>query len=575
MDFRSIVTAIFKFSKIIIFISVGFRMKRSGQIFIYLIIVVALCLSGCLQQGPSTNRSSITAPTASANYASSNQTSANPAPMNMNASSGLSPNAAIIYLMAKNMAFNESAITVPAGANVTVYFDNQDSGTPHNFAVYDSGAASQTIFQGKIINGPAKITYIFTAPDQPGNYIFRCDVHPTIMTGRFIVQPSGAAPSAGVSRSSASSQAQNTGAQTQNMQAMKMSASVSIKDFAFDPSTITVPAGTTVIWTNLDTVPHTVTDTKGKFDSGIMGQGNVFNYTFTDPGTYSYYCTIHPYMKGQVVVTPYGGPYPQSEIQTAVPISTTSPQPFTRITVDLLAKDMSFDKDNLTAIAGAQVNIDFFNLDVGVPHNFAVYANSEAKTVIYQGPVIIGPKQITYTFNAPVDPGIYFFRCDIHPKVMTGNFYVVSKDNLLYPMPGSASQMQPEAAPSQNMTAVRSGSQSAAVDLAAENIAFDKGTITVPAGAKVAINFNNKDSGVPHNFAVYTDSSANTAIFKGNIITGPARTTYTFTAPDKPGTYFFRCDLHPVQMTGQFVVESAGTTQKANASEANASSMNM
>ncbi len=80
-------------------------------------------------------------------------------------------------------------------------------------------------------------------------------------------------------------------------------------------------------------------------------------------------------------------------------------------------------------------------------------------------------------------------------------------------------------------------------------------TITVKAGAPVTVNFNNKDSGIPHNFSVYTNSSATTAIFTGQIVTGPATTTYTFNAPSSPGTYFFRCDVHPTIMTGQFIVQ--------------------
>ncbi|WP_332450738.1 cupredoxin domain-containing protein [Methanoculleus sp.] len=99
------------------------------------------------------------------------------------------------------------------------------------------------------------------------------------------------------------------------------------------------------------------------------------------------------------------------------------------------------------------------------------------------------------------------------------------------------------------------GGQATTVDLTAQNIAFDKSTITVPAGAQVTVNFDNKDNGVPHNFAVYTDSSASQNIFRGDTVTGPATTTYTFTAPSEPGTYFFRCDVHPEAMTGDFVVQ--------------------
>jgi plastocyanin len=94
-----------------------------------------------------------------------------------------------------------------------------------------------------------------------------------------------------------------------------------------------------------------------------------------------------------------------------------------------------------------------------------------------------------------------------------------------------------------------------AVDLTAKNLAFSLQTITVAAGNEIMINFSNQDSGVPHNFAVYTDSTASKAIFVGQIITGPDTTTYAFTAPTKPGSYFFRCDVHPTMMTGTFVVQ--------------------
>ena len=92
------------------------------------------------------------------------------------------------------------------------------------------------------------------------------------------------------------------------------------------------------------------------------------------------------------------------------------------------------------------------------------------------------------------------------------------------------------------------------ISLVAQGMAFDKSTITVSPGASVTINFNNKDS-VAHNFALYTDSSASPpAIFQGQIITA-STTTYKFTAPTTPGTYFFRCDVHPTMMTGNFIVQ--------------------
>ncbi len=83
--------------------------------------------------------------------------------------------------------------------------------------------------------------------------------------------------------------------------------SAEIKNFTFDPAAITVPAGTTVTWTNHDPVPHTVTSASGIFDSGVVDQGENFSYVFHDPGTYDYYCMIHPHMKAKVIVTPTDG----------------------------------------------------------------------------------------------------------------------------------------------------------------------------------------------------------------------------------------------------------------------------
>lgn len=80
-------------------------------------------------------------------------------------------------------------------------------------------------------------------------------------------------------------------------------------DFAFQPVTLQVTAGTTVVWDNDDTMPHTVTSganrtADGKFDSGDLQPGRTFSYTFTKPGVYPYYCVYHPTMNGTVVVRP-------------------------------------------------------------------------------------------------------------------------------------------------------------------------------------------------------------------------------------------------------------------------------
>src|SRR5690348_14190599 len=78
--------------------------------------------------------------------------------------------------------------------------------------------------------------------------------------------------------------------------AQASSAGVTIVDFAFQPSYITVPAGTTVTWYNAGAAPHTVTSSDGFFDSGTIGSGGSFSVTFSSPGTYNYACAIHPMM---------------------------------------------------------------------------------------------------------------------------------------------------------------------------------------------------------------------------------------------------------------------------------------
>lgn len=79
---------------------------------------------------------------------------------------------------------------------------------------------------------------------------------------------------------------------------------VSITNFAFSPGTITVKAGTTVVWTNKDQDAHTVTATSHAFGSQPLNTGDTFRHAFASPGTYSYLCTIHPFMTATVVVTP-------------------------------------------------------------------------------------------------------------------------------------------------------------------------------------------------------------------------------------------------------------------------------
>lgn len=77
---------------------------------------------------------------------------------------------------------------------------------------------------------------------------------------------------------------------------------VTIQNYAFSPATISVPVGATVTWVNNDPVAHTASSDTGAWDSGVIGPGASYSHTFTQAGTFTYHCHIHPFMMGVVMV---------------------------------------------------------------------------------------------------------------------------------------------------------------------------------------------------------------------------------------------------------------------------------
>jgi plastocyanin len=78
---------------------------------------------------------------------------------------------------------------------------------------------------------------------------------------------------------------------------------VSIHNFTFNPQTVTVKAGTTVTWTNKDDIPHGIAATNNAFKrSQALDTDDSYSFTFTTPGTYQYFCYVHPHMTGTIVV---------------------------------------------------------------------------------------------------------------------------------------------------------------------------------------------------------------------------------------------------------------------------------
>jgi plastocyanin len=124
--------------------------------------------------------------------------------------------------------------------------------------------------------------------------------------GRGTATPAGAQPAPVSIPPSAMPMAMPSGgtAATAPTAAPVATSAVTIDNFAFAPKAVTVKVGSTVTWTNRDEEPHTVRAEDGSFKSGTLaGNNTTFSHMFTAPGTFTYHCSIHPYMTGTVEVT--------------------------------------------------------------------------------------------------------------------------------------------------------------------------------------------------------------------------------------------------------------------------------
>ncbi len=131
---------------------------------------------------------------------------------------------------------------------------------------------------------------------------------------------------------------------------------------------------------------------------------------------------------------------------------------------------------------------------------------------------------------------------------------------------GGGSSSQTPAAPTARATTVAAtattapavtpaaggGSQSGATTISAKDVKFSTDKLTANAGSNT-FTFNNQDSGVPHNFAIYKDSGYTQKVGATDIANGPASADLKVDL--QPGTYYFRCDVHPTQMQGTITVQ--------------------
>ncbi len=86
--------------------------------------------------------------------------------------------------------------------------------------------------------------------------------------------------------------------------AQEPKAAISIDNFTFAPATVTIPVGTAVTWTNRDDIPHSIVASDKAFRSQALDTDDGYSFTFARAGTFDYFCGLHPYMTGKVIVTP-------------------------------------------------------------------------------------------------------------------------------------------------------------------------------------------------------------------------------------------------------------------------------
>jgi plastocyanin len=107
---------------------------------------------------------------------------------------------------------------------------------------------------------------------------------------------------AAAAQAAATQAAETKAAETQAAETQAPETEVKIDNFTFAPQSITVKAGTTVTWTNDDDIPHTVAAKTKLFKSKALDTGDKFSFTFTTPGAFEYFCSLHPHMTATIVV---------------------------------------------------------------------------------------------------------------------------------------------------------------------------------------------------------------------------------------------------------------------------------
>jgi plastocyanin len=279
-----------------------------------------------------------------------------------------------------------------------------------------------------------------------------------------------------------------------------------IVDFDFSPRRLTVEAGTTVTWSNTGERPHTATDRGGTFDTKPIAPGASAEVTLSTPGTYFYFCRINPAKMNGVLTVEAGADEPRAVRVQAVDPGQTGDK-------------LRFDPSELEVAAGTTLLVANVG---GKPHTLTADDGSFDTGVVEpgaQGGRFAG-KNASVTLN---QAGTFKFHCEVHPAAMKGTVTVTGEAAGGGPAQASAGPRE--------------------IDVGAVDFAFEPKDASVAAGGKVTVT--NKGQ-APHTMTL-DDVDLDT----GSIDPGA---NAELTAPDAPGSYSYRCTVHPARMRGVLVV---------------------
>jgi plastocyanin len=279
-----------------------------------------------------------------------------------------------------------------------------------------------------------------------------------------------------------------------------------IVDFDYAPRRLTVDAGTTVTWTNTGQRPHTATDRGGTFDTKPVAPGASAKVTLSTPGTYFYFCRINPAKMNGVLVVKPGADQPRAVRVQAVDPGFTGDR-------------LRFDPPELTVAAGTTLLVANVG---GKPHTLTADNGSFDTGIVDPGAEggRFAGKNASLTLN---QAGTFKFHCEIHPAAMKGVVTVTGEAAAAGPAQASAGPRE--------------------LDVGVVDFAFEPNDASVAAGGKVTVTNKGK---APHTLTL-DDVDVDT----GTI--GPGANAEV-TAPDAPGSYSYRCTVHPARMRGVLVV---------------------